>query len=113
MYRMSAIALLLILGGCSSLMMTGDSSGYANSAGEQSTSSTAGDSAITAEVKARHRDDPVLGTSNVGVRTVKGQVTLTGTVGTYEARNQAYRLARQVNGVTAVINQVRVEEQSN
>ena len=80
MYRMSAIALLLILGGCSSLMMTGDSSGYANSAGEQSTSSTAGDSAITAEVKARHRDDPVLGTSNVGVRTVKGQVTLTGTV---------------------------------
>ncbi len=102
-----------LLAGCSSMMMTGNSGGYGNAAGEQRATSSARDSAITAEVRARHRDDPLVGTQGIGVRTVNGQVTLTGTVRSYEVRNQAYRIARQVDGVSAVINQVRVEDISN
>jgi osmotically-inducible protein OsmY len=110
MHRIISLTGLLILGGCSSLMMTGNSGGYSqSSAGEQSTTSSARDAAITSEVEARHRDDPLVGTAGIGVRTRNGQVTLTGTVDSYEARDQAYRIARQVNGVNAVINQVRVE----
>jgi hyperosmotically inducible protein len=102
-----------LLAGCSSMMMTGNGGSYGNAAGEQRSTASARDSAITAEVKARHRDDPMVATEGIGVQTVNGQVTLTGTVGSYEARNQAYRIARQVNGVSAVINQVRVADRSN
>jgi hyperosmotically inducible protein len=109
MCRIIILASLLILGGCSSLMMSGNSGGYGRSpTSEQSTTSSVRDAAITSEVKARHRDDPLVGTAGIGVQTVNGQVTLTGTVDSFEARDQAYRIARQVNGVSAVINQVRV-----
>lgn len=93
-------------------MMTGGGGTYSDSRSERSTTELARDTAITAEVKARHLDDPIVSVFDVGVSTVNSKVTLTGTVGSYEARNQAYRLARQVNGVAAVINQIRVEDRS-
>ncbi len=113
MIRVLIVASLLNLAACSSLMMTGGGGTYSGSTGtERSTTEVARDTAITAEVKARHLDDPLVSVFDVGVSTVNGKVTLSGTVGSYEARNQAYRLARQVNGVAAVINQIRVEDRS-
>lgn len=94
-------------------MMTGGKSGtYSGGSSERTANDVARDTAITAEIKARHLDDPVVNVFDVGVRTVSGRVTLTGTVGSYDARNQAYRIARRVKGVTAVINQIRVEDRT-
>ena len=102
----------LILAGCSSLMMSGGGGSYGSGSDERSSTELAKDTAITTAVKARHMDDPTVNMFEIGVRTVNGQVTLTGTVGSYAARNQAYRLARQVDGVTSVVNQIRVEDRS-
>ncbi len=112
MSRILILASLLGLAACSSMMMTGGSGTYSDADSERSASEIAKDTAVTAEIKARHLDDPVVSVFEVGVRTVSGQVTLSGTVGSYEARNQAYRIARQVDGVTAVINQIRVEDRT-
>ncbi len=100
--------------GCSSFLMSGGGGTYAaDASGERSSTELARDSAITAEVRAGHRNDPVVSAFEVGVRTNGGTVTLTGTVGSYEARNRAYRIARKVDGVSAVVNQVRVEDRTN
>lgn len=115
MHRILPVLILVSLlnfAACSSLMLTGGSGTYSGSGSERNASEVAKDTAITAEIKARHLDDPVVSMFEVGVRTVNGQVTLNGAVGSYEARNQAYRIARQVNGVSAVINQIRVEDRS-
>ena len=93
-------------------MLTGGGGTYQDSGSERSATEAAKDTAITAEIKARHLDDAIVSMFDVSVRTVNGRVTLAGSVGSYEARNQAYRLARQVDGVTAVINQIRVEDRS-
>lgn len=102
----------LILAGCSSLMMSGGGGTYGSGGDERSATQVAKDTAITAEIKGRYMDDETVSTFEIGVRTVNGQVTLTGTVASYAARNQAYRIARQVDGVGAVINQIRVEDRT-
>jgi osmotically-inducible protein OsmY len=54
----------------------------------------------------------VVSVFNIGVRTYKATVTLTGTVGTIAARNQAESIARGVDGVKAVNNQIVIEDRS-
>ena len=107
-----ALGCMSILTACSSLMMSGGTGTYSSKDTQRTATQTARDSAITSEVRAQHRNDPVVSKYAVGVQTTQGRVTLTGVVGTYEARNQAYRIARTVDGVTAVINQIRVDDQS-
>jgi osmotically-inducible protein OsmY len=46
------------------------------------------------------------------VRTYEGTVTLTGTVGSFVARDQAGRIAKQTSGVKNVNNQIVVEDRS-
>lgn len=108
------LAAALILASCSSLMMSGGGNyGASSDATERGATERARDSNVSAAVRTRLAGDPVVSAYAIDVRTVNGQVTLTGKVGSYDARNQAYRLARQVDGVTAVINRLSVEESSN
>lgn len=111
-YSLPVLAVLLSLAGCSSFMMTGGGGTYDSGTDERTAAQVAKDTTIVAEIKGRYVNDPVVGVFDVGVRSVSGRVTLTGTVGSYEARNHAYRIARQVTGVSAVINQIRVEDRS-
>ena len=111
-YWVLPLAAVLSLAGCSSFMMTGGGGTYGSGANERTAAEVAKDTTIVAEIKGRFVNDPVVGVFDVGVRSVSGRVTLTGTVGNYEARNQAYRIARGVTGVTAVINEIRVEDRS-
>ncbi len=91
--------------------MSGGGAGVASGGSdERSATEQARDAKISAAVRSAHAGDPAVSPFALGVRTVGGQVTLSGTVTNYAARNQAYRLARQVDGVTAVINQINVTE---
>jgi osmotically-inducible protein OsmY len=47
---------------------------------------------------------------NINVRTYKGIVTLTGSVGNYVARNQAGSIAKASTGVEIVNNQIVVDK---
>ena len=105
------VAAGLVLTGCSSMMLTGGGSTATRApagTGDQRPTERASDAAISARIRARLDGDPAI--AGVAVRTAGGRVTLGGSVGSYAARNQAYRLARQTEGVLAVVNQISVEE---
>jgi len=111
------ICLLLItavlLNGCTAMMVGGAAvGGYQVGKDERPASVVASDSAITTKIKGKYVADSVVSVFNIGVRTWEGTVTLSGTVGSYIARNQAENIARGTKGVKAVNNQILVEDRS-
>jgi hyperosmotically inducible protein len=64
------------------------------------------DAAITAKVKAKYLDDKRLKDSDISVTTANGVVSLTGTVPTSEAKDAAEELAKTVDGVLNVDNNI-------
>ncbi len=108
--RVLAILLVgIILSGCSGLMMTGASSNSSVEKDRPSQSQTSSDSVITARVKSRFAADSLVSKFDVGVHTSGAMVTLSGTVASYAAREEAEKLAIGTDGVKAVENQIRVE----
>jgi hypothetical protein len=89
-----AIALAIGLAGCAS--MTGKSAG-----------TSIDDAAITASVKTKLVSDRFSTLTSVDVDTVQGTVYLIGTVPDEAAKNRAGELAREVSGVTDVVNQLK------
>jgi len=79
--------------------------------GEPETSSLFSDTWITTRVKARLFDDPVVSGFGIHVETVDGKVYLQGIVSRQSHRDRARRLARSVEGVTAVIDLMRIKQQ--
>jgi osmotically-inducible protein OsmY len=67
------------------------------------------DSMITTRVKAAIFDDPVLRVTDVTVETYNHVVQLSGFVNSRSDINRAVELARGVNGVKAVRNDMRVK----
>jgi osmotically-inducible protein OsmY len=64
------------------------------------------DSKITVKVKTALHEDKQVGESDIHVRTTAGVVTLTGRIVSPEAASHAVRIARQVEGVNGVNNQL-------
>jgi hyperosmotically inducible protein len=71
------------------------------------------DSVITAMVKSKLAVDNETSSANINVDTMNGVVTLTGVVTTQANKEQAERIARSVEGVTRVINNITVETNGN
>ena len=70
------------------------------------------DAAITASVKAKLAADTEINPFNIDVDANEGVVTLQGRVEKAEARTRAEELARETDGVTRVINLIKVGDQS-
>src|SRR5215211_5389612 len=87
------LAILLVLGACSSTRTAG---------------TQVDDAAITAKVKAKLATDGDINPFNIDVDTNEGVVTLQGRVEKEAARTKAAELARETNGVKRVINLVKV-----
>ena len=103
----------LMLAGCTAAMMGGGGAGgYPPGKDQREAAVVASDSAITTKIKAKYAADSVVSIFSIGVRTYKGSVTLTGTVGSFRARNQAEMIASGTNGVRAVKNLIVVEDRS-
>jgi len=113
---MRLILILLValaLSGCTALMVGGAAAvGYQVGKDERTASVVAADSAITTKIKGKYVADSVVSAFNVGVRTYEGTVTLSGTVGSILAHDRAVSLARETDGVTAVNDQIIIEDQS-
>lgn len=82
--------------------------GCASSAVRQSASQYADDAAITTRVKGVIRGEPTLQAAQIKVETFKGEVQLSGFVSSPAAENRAIALARRVEGVVAVRNEMRL-----
>lgn len=68
------------------------------------------DAAITANIKARLVADPTLKATEINVKTFKGETQLSGFVSEPGDKARAVALAREVPGVVAVENQMRVKD---
>ena len=87
------------------------SAANAESSARDATASAKGsinDATITAKVNATLAQDPDLSAVKINVDTVGGKVTLNGPAPTTVARDRAETLAKSVEGVTAVNNQLVV-----
>ena len=74
----------------------------------QSGVSTSADSGISAAIRQQYTADSELAGYTIGIRTVSGAVVLTGTVGSYGARDKAVQIARNTNGVRDVTSRIVV-----
>lgn len=99
----SAIVLALALAaltGCAATPTTESTGQYIDSA------------AITAKVKAGILDQPELKLFDIHVETSKGVVHLSGVVASQSSMDKAVEIARKVNGVKSVKNEMRIAQQA-
>jgi len=105
---------LVLLSGCTALVIGGAAvGGYQLGKDERAPSVVASDSAITTKIKSKYVADSTVSVFGIGVRTYEGTVTLTGTVSSFVARDQAGSIAKSTNGVAVVNNQIVVEDKSD
>src|SRR5512134_838820 len=81
--------------------------GCASTAKQEGTGEFVDDTVITGKVKAAIFDEPSLKSAEINVETFKGIVQLSGFVSSSDDINKAVELARGVNGVTSVKNDMR------
>jgi osmotically-inducible protein OsmY len=94
----------------SMLALTGCASGpFAKSAKTESPKESAGDALITTKVKAALVNDPMLKAREINVETYQGTVQLSGFVATREEAAKAGTVARGIEGVTSVKNDIRLK----
>jgi osmotically-inducible protein OsmY len=84
--------------------------GCAVTRGQESVGAYIDDSTITAAVKSAFVDSARVHASAITVETMNGTVLLSGFVTSSEERSAAESLARQVEGVKAVNNQIVVQQ---
>ena len=107
------VSCFLMLAGCTALMVGGAAvGGYQIGKDERPAGVVASDSAITTKIKGKYAADSVVSVFGIGVRTYEGTVTLTGTVGSHIARDQAETIAKGTKGVQAVNNLIEIADRS-
>jgi|SRR5581483_3814233 len=70
---------------------------------------TAAEAAVTTKIKAKMALDDTVKARRIDVSTSGSTVTVRGTVGSQAERERALALARETNGVTHVIDELRIE----
>ena len=83
--------------------------GCASTSKNEGTAEYVDDAIITTKVKAAFVGDPTTKATEINVETFKGVVQLSGFVSSQAASNRAVELARQVNGVKSVRNDMRLK----
>jgi osmotically-inducible protein OsmY len=102
--RIIAILLAMLLSaGCTSMLLGNNSSAEqgASSASRDETHSAVDDK-ITAAVIEALSEDKLVSQYSLAVRTVNGYVIVSGTVGSYTARDRAIEIASNVEGPTSI-----------
>jgi hyperosmotically inducible protein len=97
------VAVMLSLG----VIAYADDSGNAPEPKSVDASTALSDAAITAKVKAKYLDNKLLQKSDISVTTANGVVSLTGTAPTSDAKKEAEVVARSVEGVLNVSNDIQ------
>lgn len=85
------------------------SMGCASTEKQEGTGQYIDDTVITAKVKAALVKDPTTKASEINVETFKGAVQLSGFVSSQAAVNRAVDLARGIEGVQSVKNDMRIK----
>jgi osmotically-inducible protein OsmY len=83
--------------------------GCASTATQESAGEYVSDAVVTTRVKAAIVNDPVLKATEINVETYKGMVQLSGFVKDAKSIPKATEVARAVNGVKSVRNDIRLK----
>ncbi|WP_295992613.1 BON domain-containing protein [Rugamonas sp.] len=83
--------------------------GCAATSDHESTGQYVDDAALTTKVKAAIVNEPTLKVSEINVETYQGKVQLSGFVSSQDDINKAVDVARNVNGVKEVNNDIRLK----
>lgn len=83
-------------------------SGCAVTRGQETVGAYVDDTAITTSVKARFVDNPDVDATSIRVETLNGTVMLSGFAKSAKEKNTAENIARAVNGVRAVRNELAI-----
>lgn len=78
--------------------------------GQKSAGATIDDAAITTKVKAKFVEDKTVSALNIKVNTYEGTVQLSGFAKSAEEAERAAQIARSVNGVKMVKNDIRLTQ---
>jgi osmotically-inducible protein OsmY len=81
----------------------------ASTARTEGTGEYVDDTVITTKVKAAVLNDPTLKSAEINVETFKGRVQLSGFVNSQADINQAVKVARAVEGVSSVTNDMKLK----
>jgi hyperosmotically inducible periplasmic protein len=92
----------LLASGCTAAKNTGTAVGDGTKEAAQQVGQVATDASITAAVKMKMADDPLVGAFNIDVDTKDGKVTLNGKVKSKAEADKAVQIARSVDGVKSV-----------
>jgi BON domain len=100
---------MALLTGCSAMLVGGGgTSSPPIGSDSRSPAQLAADEALAGTVAGAISADPTLKPADVAVSARSGEVTISGTVSSFEARDQAVHVAAAVSGVSRVHNQIRV-----
>jgi len=104
-----AAMMILSLPACTSLLLGDASSGDGGlSTDQRSSSQVAADDTISATISRKFGADSTLSQYAIGIRTVDRNVTLSGTVGSFPARDRAVQIATDTDDVNDVRNRIMV-----
>jgi len=103
-----AMMVILALPACTSMLLGNTSSREPAPATTRNAAPSAADSAISGAIRRQLGEDQDLSKYAIGIRTSSGVVTLSGTVGSYPARDRAVQIASDVSGVRQVDNRLMV-----
>ncbi len=84
-------------------------SGCAVTRGQETVGAYVDDTAITTTIKARFIDSKAVDASSISIETLNGTVMLSGFAKSANEKDAAERIARGVNGVKAVKNQIAIQ----
>lgn len=109
--RIISIAIVLgLLTACSSMLVGGaGSSGGQLGEDHRTDAQTSADNAITATIRSRFAADTDISRAALGVTTYEGDVTLSGTVASFDMRDRAIGIATRTDGVRNVRNDISVD----
>ena len=108
---LSGAVSIALISGCTAAKNTGVAAGAGVKEAAEQVAGATTDASITAAVKMKMADDPVVGAMGIDVDTSDGQVTLTGNVKSEAEREKAVAIAASVDGVTRVRSRLVVSGQ--
>jgi hyperosmotically inducible protein len=104
---LAGAALALGVSGCASWRANHENTASASTSAHRGPVQTASDAAITAKVKTAMAADKNVSAADIDVDTLRGVVSLNGTVKDATARQRAIDIARNVSGVLDVKDHLR------
>jgi hyperosmotically inducible periplasmic protein len=96
------VPVVFLASACTATKNTGVAVGSGTKEAAQQVGDAATDASITAAVKMKMADDPVVAAMKIDVDTTDGNVTLTGSVKSKAEADQAVKIAKSVDGVKSV-----------